>query len=216
MALVEQPAVAGKGRPEGLRFQYGRDGFDEITIGTGNPALDWTEPKPLFHNDGKGRFTDVGESSGLVHFGMLHGTTLSDYDDSGNLSLFGSFGGFYWGSRETSRLYRNLGSENMSLEIRLIGTCSNRDAIGAKVSALAGKRRIFKWVNGGNGFGCNNSRVVHLGLSHERQVNELQIEWPSGLRQSFENIPAGQRIEIVEGKGNLRSLVKFREGRVRP
>ena len=196
----------------GMSTQVGdfdNDGFDEITIGTGNPELDWAEPKPLFHYDGKGRFTDVGESSGLVHFGMLHGTALADFDNSGNLSLFGSFGGFYWGSRETSRLYRNLGSGNLSLEIRLIGTRSNRDAIGTKVSALAGKHRIIKWVNGGNGFGCNNSRIAHLGLSREKQVNELQIEWPSGLRQSFQNIPAGQRIEIVEGRSSLRSLVKF-------
>jgi hypothetical protein len=199
----------------GMSTQVGdfdNDGFDEITIGTGNPELDWAEPKPLFHNDGEGHFTDVAQSAGLVHFGMLHGTTLADYDDSGNLSLFGSFGGFYWGSRETSRLYCNLGSGYNSLEIRLIGTRSNRDAIGARVSALTGKRRIFKWVNGGNGFGCNNSRVVHLGLAHEKQVKELQIEWPSGLCQSFQNIPAGHRIEIIEGKDSLRSLAKFRGG----
>jgi hypothetical protein len=203
----------------GMSTQVGdfdNDGFDEITIGTGNPALDWAEPKPLFHNDGKGHFSDVGESSGLVHFGMLHGTALADYDDSGNLSLFGSFGGFYWGSRETSRLYRNLGSGNTALEIRLIGTRSNRDAIGAKISAVADKRRTFKWVNGGNGFGCNNSRVVHLGLGRERRVIELQVEWPSGLRQSFQNIATGQRIEIVEGKERLRSLVKFRAQPDRP
>ena len=196
----------------GMSTQVGdfdNDGFDEITIGTGNPELDWTEPKPLFHNDGEGRFTDIGEPSGLVHFGMLHGTALADYDDSGNLSLFGSFGGFYWGSRETSRLYRNVGSGNLSLEVRLIGTHSNRDAIGAKVSAVAGKRRIFKWVNGGNGFGCNNSRVVHLGLGREKQANVLQVEWPSGFRQSFKNVPAGQKIEIIEGKDSVRSLVKF-------
>jgi ASPIC and UnbV/FG-GAP-like repeat len=196
----------------GMSTQVGdfdNDGFDEITIGTGNPELDWAEPKPLFHNDGKGRFTDIGQSSGLVHFGMLHGTALADYDDSGNLSLFGSFGGFYWGTRETSRLYQNAGSGNASLEVRLIGTRSNRDAIGAKVSAVAGKRRIFKWVNGGNGFGCNNSRVVHLGLGREKQVTELLVEWPSGLQQSFQNIPAGHRIEIIEGKSSVRSLVKF-------
>lgn len=197
----------------GMSSQVGdfdNDGFDEITIGTGNPALDWTEPKPLFRNHGRGQFSNVGESSGLVHFGMLHGTALADYDDSGNVSLFGSFGGFYWGTRETSRLYRNLGSGNLSLEIRLTGTRSNRDAVGTKVTALAGKRRIFKWVNGGNGFGCNNSRIVHLGLGHEQQVSDLHIEWPSGLRQSFKNIAAGQRVEIIEGKDSLRSLVKFR------
>jgi len=109
-----------------------------------------------------------------------------------------------------------LGSGNLSLEVRLIGTRSSRDAIGAKVSALAGKRRIFKWVNGGNGFGCNNSRIVHLGLGLDKHVNELQVEWPSGLRQSFQSIPAGQRIEIVEGKDNVRPLLKFRPGLIRP
>jgi ASPIC and UnbV/FG-GAP-like repeat len=185
------------------------DGFDEILLGTGNPALDWCEPKVILHNNGKGQFADVAESSRLVHFGMLHGMALSDYDDTGNLSLFGSFGGFYWGSRETSRLYRNLGSGNMSLEIHLVGTRSNRDAIGAKIAALAGQRTIYKWVTGGSGFGSGNSRCVHLGLGQEKQVKHLQIEWPSGQRQSFQFIEAGQRIEVTEGQNHWRTLVKF-------
>lgn len=141
---------------------------------------------------------------------MLHGMALSDYDNSGNLSLFGSFGGVYWGSRETSRLYQNLGSGNGSLEIRLVGTRSNRDAIGAKVTALVGQRTISKWVSGGNGFGSLNSRWIHLGVGKETQVSRLQIDWPSGLRQSFNNVAAGQRIEIVEGQNLWRTLVKFR------
>jgi hypothetical protein len=199
----------------GMSSQVGdfdNDGFDEITIGTGNPALDWTEPKPLFHNDGKGQFTDIAQSAGLIHFGMLHGTALADYDNSGNLSLFGSFGGFYWGTRESTKLYRNLGSGNSSLEIRLIGTRSNRDAIGARISAVAGKRRIHKWVNGGNGFGVANSKIVHLGLGREQKVDLLEILWPSGLRQSFHGIPAGQRIEITEGKTSARQVVRFSNG----
>jgi hypothetical protein len=209
--VTEQAGITGwYGSMSTQAGDFDNDGFEEITIGTGNPELDWAEPEPLFHNDGKGHFTNIAESAGLIHFGMLHGTALADYNDSGNLSLFGSFGGFYWGSRETSCLYRNLGSGNTSIEIRLIGTRSNRDAIGAKVSALAGRSRIFKWVNGGNGFGCNNSRIIHLGLGLERQVNQLRIHWPSGLQQSFENIAAGQRIEIVEGEDRIRSLLKFR------
>jgi hypothetical protein len=198
----------------GMSSQVGdldNDGFDEIMIGTGNPALDWTEPKPLFHNNGKGQFADIAQSAGLIHFGMLHGTALGDFDDSGNLSLFGSFGGFYWGTRESTKLYKNMGSGNASLEIRLIGTRSNRDAIGTKVSAVAGKRRIHKWVNGGNGFGVANSKIVHLGLGNEPKVDMLEISWPSGLCQSFRHVLAGQRIEIVEGKAP-RQLVKFRSG----
>jgi len=199
----------------GMSSQVGdldNDGFDEIMIGTGNPALDWCEPKPLFHNNGTGQFTDIAQSAGLVHFGMLHGAALADYDDSGHLSVFGSFGGFYWGTRESSKLYRNLGSGNCSLEVRLIGTRSNRDAIGAKVYALAGKRKIHKWVNGGNGFGVANSKIVHLGLGREQKVDRLEVHWPSGLRQAFRNIAAGQRIEIVEGKADPRQLVKFKRG----
>lgn len=188
------------------------DGFDEILLGTGNPALDWCEPKVILHNNGKSQFTDVAESSKLVHFGMLHGMALADYDDTGNLSLFGSFGGFYWGSRETSRLYRNSGSGNLSLEIRLVGTRSNRDAIGAKLTALAGQHTIYKWVSGGCGFGSGNSRCVHLGLGQEKQVKHLHIDWPSGLRQSFHFVEAGQRIEITEGQNHWRTLVRFPVG----
>ena len=200
----------------GMSSQVGdldNDGFDEIVIGTGNPALDWTEPKPLFHNNGEGQFSDIAQSAGLIHFGMLHGTALADYDNSGNLSLFGSFGGFYWGTRESAKLYRNLGSGNSSLEIRLIGTRSNRDAIGTKVSAFAGKNRVHKWVNGGNGFGCANSKIVHVGLGREKRVDRLDIQWPSGLRQSFKNVSVGQRIEITEGNEGFRSIVQFQNPR---
>jgi hypothetical protein len=186
------------------------DGYAEIILGTGNPELDWTEPKPLFHNDGNGRFVDIATAAGLIHFGMLHGIAMADYDDSGNLGMFGSFGGFYWGTRETSRLYRNSGSENNALEVRLVGTRSNRDAIGARVCATVGPRRIFNWVNGGNGFGSLNSRTVHIGVGREAKVDLLTIDWPSGLQQSFRSVRAGQRVEIVEGQDRLRTLVRFR------
>jgi ASPIC and UnbV/FG-GAP-like repeat len=208
--ITEAAAITGWfGAMSSQNGDLDNDGFEEILLGTGNPALDWCEPKVILHNNGKNQFTDVAESSKLVHFGMLHGMALSDYDDSGNLSLFGSFGGFYWGSRETSRLYRNSGSGNNSLEIRLVGTRSNRDAIGAKITALAGQGTIHKWVNGGTGFGSGNSRCVHLGVAREKKVKHLQIDWPSGVRQSFQFIDAGQRIEITEGQNHWRSLVRF-------
>ena len=185
------------------------DGFSEVLLGTGNPELDWAEPKPLLRNNGKGRFADVAESAGLVHFGMLHGMAFSDYDDSGNLSLFGSFGGFYWGTRLSSRLYRNAGNGNHALEIRLVGTRSNRDAIGAHVTCVAGGRQIHKWVNGGDGFGCLNSRIVHIGLGQNARVDNLQIDWPSGLRQLFKSLPADQRVEIREGSAAVTKLARL-------
>jgi hypothetical protein len=185
------------------------DGYPEIVLGTGNPELDWTEPKALFLNNGRGHFTDVAQAAGLVNFGMMHGMAFSDYDDSGNLSLFGSCGGFYWGTRQSSRLYHNEGSGNRALELRLVGTRSNRDAIGAHVTAYVGSRKIHRWVNGGNGFGSLNSRVVHIGLGRSASVDRLLVAWPSGLRQSFRDLPAGHRLEIREGSSAVRSLLRF-------
>jgi len=82
--------------------------------------------------------------------------------------------------KTAKRLYRNLRAGNNTVEVRLMGTRSKRDAIGARVCAIVNSRRIFKWVKGGNGFGTLNSLVVHIG------------------------------IEIVEGQDALRTIVRFR------
>jgi hypothetical protein len=185
------------------------DGYPDIVLGTGNPALDWTEPKALYHNDGRGHFTDIAQSAGLIDFGMLHGTAFSDYDNSGNLSFYGSFGGFYWGSREEARLFQNSGCGNHALEVKLTGRKSNRDAIGAHLTATIGGQKYHAWVDGGSGFGSMNSRIIHLGLGSHREVDLLEVDWPGGLHQRFTHIPSDDRIEIVEGASKFRLLVRF-------
>ncbi len=208
--VTEKSGITGEyGAMSSQSADLDNDGYPEILLGTGNPELDWTEPKVLFHNDGSGHFVDVATAAGLIHFGMLHGIALSDYDDTGNLSLFGSFGGFYWGTRETSKLYHNLGSGHHALEVHLVGTRSNRDAIGARVAATMQSRTIFKWVNGGNGFGCSSSRIVHIGTGRNSKVDLLSIDWPSGAHQVFHDVPAGQRIEVVEGRSAIRTITRF-------
>lgn len=189
------------------------DGYPDIVLGTGNPALDWDEPKVLYHNDGHGHYQDIAASAGLVDFGMLHGMAFSDYDDSGNLSLYGSFGGFYWGSREEARLFRNLGCGNRALEVKLVGTRSDRDGIGARLVATTDGRKVYAWEDGGSGFGSMNSRIVHLGLGASRQIESLEVDWPSGLHQHFANVRTGQRIEITEGRPHYRVLAVFRRDR---
>lgn len=186
------------------------DGFPDIILGTGNPQIDWAEPKVLYHNDGKGHFVNIADSAGIVNYGMLHGIAFSDYDDSGNWSFYGSYGGFYWGTREDGHLYHNEGTQNHSLEIRLVGTRSNRDAIGARVTALVGTRHVYKWVQAGSGFCSMNSRIVHIGTGKMRTVTSLEIIWPSGLHQSFANVSTGQRIEITEGNSKVKRLVAFK------
>lgn len=185
------------------------DGYPDILLGTGNPQLDWTEPMVLFHSDGRGHFKDIASSAGLDNFGMLHGIAFSDFDHTGNVGFYGSFGGFYWGSRDEGHLYENLGSGKHALEIHLVGIRSNRDAIGARVLADVGKHILYKYVDGGTGFGSMNSHEVHIGLGSSDFVNRLSIVWPSGTTQTFNRVHGDQCVQIVEGSSNLRTMFTF-------
>ncbi len=184
-------------------------GYPDIILGTGNPQLDWAEPKPLYYNDGHGHFVDIGIPAGLLDFGMLHGTIFSDYDDTGRLSIFENRGGFYLASRLRSRLYKSLGTPYHSLEVRLIGTESNRDAIGSTLMVASGDKRVYQHVDGGSGFGCMNSRTIHFGLADHVAIDSLNIDWPNGRHQVWQNVPIDSRIEVVEGKAGFRVLRRF-------
>ena len=186
------------------------DGYTDILVGAGHPRFDWVEPQELFLNDGKGHFTPIARSAGINDWGKLHGMAFADYDDSGHLSLFGSFGGFYWADRGEARLFRNLGTENHALEVRLVGTRSNRDAVGARLVAHVGGRKIYRRQDGGSGFASMNSRIVHIGLGKSREVDLLEVHWPSGISQSFQKLSGDQRIEVVEGKPGVQTLVRFK------
>jgi tetratricopeptide (TPR) repeat protein len=186
------------------------DGYPDIILGLGNPQVDWTEPMALFHNDEHGHFSDIAPTAGLNNFDMLHGIAFADYNHSGNQSFYGSFGGFYWGTRCEAHLYANRGSGKHALEIRLSGTRSNRDAIGARLKATVGKRILYKCVSGGTGFGSMNSSLVHIGLGASNLVDRLEVNWPSGIRQIFTDVPGGQCVQIVEGSSKLHPIFTFR------
>jgi len=197
----------------GMASQVGdvdNDGYPDIVIGTGNPQLDWTEPDVIYHNDAGGHFANVASSAGLNNYSMLHGIAFSDYDHSGNLSFYGSYGGFYWGTRDQARLYRNTGSGMHSLEIQLVGTQSNRDAIGARVVARVDKRMIYQVLDGGTGFGSMNSRVLHIGLGAADVADSIRIDWPSRATQTFGPIQGGQRIKIVEGESQFETVLPLK------
>jgi Flp pilus assembly protein TadD/peroxiredoxin len=86
-----------------------------------------------------------------------------------------------------------------SLAFRLRGTKSNRDAIGAAVTVEVGTLRQTKYLQAGSGFLSQHTKELFFGLGSKQSAVRATLRWPSGLTQTFENLPANSRIEIVEG-----------------
>ena len=87
---------------------------------------------------------------------------------------------------------------NHWIALKLIGSKSNRDAIGARVTVRSGGVTQVNRVTTSTGYACSSDLIVHFGLGRSPRVDSIEIEWPSGLRQALENVPAGSYISVRE------------------
>lgn len=93
------------------------------------------------------------------------------------------------------------------LSLQLIGTASNRDAIGTTVEATIGTRKITRQLTAGDGYQCSNERRLTFGTGDVAQIDELRVRWPSGIVQTFPAIVVPSRLILREGQTPLRSAV---------
>lgn len=140
----------------------------------------------LWQNAGAGRFEEVGTDHGLLRSDPGKGLVVFDYDLDGRLDMFVVF------SSSRAALYRNTSPpENAWIKLRLIGSISNRDAIGARVTletdaADPAPAQLVREVDGGSNFLGHDDRTLHFGLgSQPARWQRLRIRWPSGIEQSL-------------------------------
>jgi tetratricopeptide (TPR) repeat protein len=179
---------------------YDYDGNLDIYLSNGGPPVGRLEPNALFRNNGDGTFTEITEAAGVGNLGKGHGVTFADYDNDGDLDIYSSIGGHYPADRTPNSLYQNPGTGNNFLMVRTIGTRSNRDGIGAKVKVTSGSLTLLRVVNGGSGFGSTNSLELEFGLGKRKKVDQVEIRWPSGLVETYENLEPNQLLIVTEGK----------------
>ncbi|MCY3761307.1 MAG: ASPIC/UnbV domain-containing protein, partial [Gemmatimonadetes bacterium] len=135
---------------------------------------------------------------------------FADFDNDGDPDVCAEMGGAYPGDRFGDTLYENPGFGNRWLSVRLVGTGSNRSAIGArikvKVDTPDGPRSIYKSVGSGGSFGANPLRQT-IGLGDAVRIENLEVHWPStGRTQLFPSVPMDTFIEVVEGKDRFTRL----------
>jgi hypothetical protein len=156
------------------------------------------QPRLLLQNTGAGRFRDARSQSG-PGFGVEKvGRTIvaGDVDNDGDLDLLVTNNG------GTADLLRNDGgNRGSSLLLRLVGTASNRDAIGARVRVTTGSRTQIREVTSGSSYLGQGDMRLHVGLGVASTVDRLEIRWPSGKTELLHNVPANQVLTIREGGG---------------
>ena len=128
---------------------------------------------------------------------------IADFDHDGDLDLAINHnpGDNDQPERGDAVLLRNeIGSRRSWLVVRLEGTESNRDAIGARVRVRAGELTPMRQVEAGSGYASQHGRDLAFGLGHAERVDQLEIRWPSGRVERFEDLPVRTRLRIVEGR----------------
>jgi hypothetical protein len=160
----------------------------------GNKSLSGYERKRLFHNERGQAFTDQAPKYGVDSVRDGRGVAIADFDNDGRLDMFVA------NANGEPFLYHNVVAPSGHwAEFVLAGTRSNRGAVGAQVRVTAGGRTILRAVDGGNGFASQASARVHAGLGAATKIDRVEIRWPSGARQVFENLPVDRIMRIEEG-----------------
>lgn len=171
---------------------YDADGFLDLFVANVSG-----ENNSLYHNNGDGTFTKVVTGSLVNDGGDSRGCAWGDFDNDGFLDLYVANGG-----NQNNFLYRNAGNANHWFTVRLIGTISNRDGIGAKVrvQATVGGRSLWQLreVSGGSGRASQNDLRAHFGLGDATIIDTLRIEWPSGIVQELRDVAPRQFLTVTE------------------
>jgi hypothetical protein len=191
-------------------FDYDLDGQLDILAVNGHvaddinvvqPKVKYAQPPHLFHNKGKSKFEEVTSQLGraLQQPMVGRGAAYADFDNDGDLDLV------LTANNGPVRLLRNdNGNQNDVLRVKTVGTRSNRDGIGAKVTLKTSKGvRQFQMVKTGSSYLSQSELPLTFGLGkpEEGKMVSLEIVWPSGRKDAISHVKANQFITVQEGKG---------------
>ena len=187
-------------------FDYDNDGWPDIFVADGHiedqvekvqKRVSYAEPPHLFRNMGGGKFTEVTEKMGKSFASpkVARAAAYGDIDNDGFLDVLLTT------NAGPAYLFHNEGGTNHSLRIKLVGTKSNRDGIGAVVRVNAGSDKQWKMVHSGSSYLAQSELVLTFGLGAQIKADNIEIQWPSGQVDKLSNVNAGQTVTVEEGKG---------------
>jgi enediyne biosynthesis protein E4 len=187
-------------------FDYDNDGWPDIFVADGHieneiervqKRVSYAEPPHLFRNLGGGKFQEVTQTLGAAFSRpkVARGAAYADVDQDGALDVLLTTNG------GRAYLFHNEGGTNHSLRIKLKGTKSNRDGIGAVIRVVSSQDRQWQMLRSGSSYLSQSELVATFGLGSAAKADSVEIQWPSGQVDKLTDLNAGQTVIIEEGKG---------------
>ena len=185
-------------------FDFDNDGWKDLFVARGN-VLDnvtmfsnrrYEEPNSVFRNLGNGRFQDVSAEAGadFQKAASHRGAAFGDIDNDGRVDVVVNV------LNGKAKYFHNLSRPDRHwILLKLVGTKSNRMGLGAQIR-ITGEDGLkqYNQVTTAVGYACSSDPRVHFGLGASKTVREIEIKWPSGIRQTLRNIAADQILTIEE------------------
>jgi enediyne biosynthesis protein E4 len=167
-------------------------------VDSGNMGSAYREPRVLYQNLGGGKFKDISAMAGpgITQPQSSRGLAIGDLWNDGRLEAVINNVSDY------PMLLVNLQkSDNHWIDLHLVGTVSNRDAIGAQVAVHTAERTSVDQVRSGSSYSSNNDMRLHFGLGRVNRVESVEVRWPNGKRESFPSTSADRVVTLREGSG---------------
>jgi hypothetical protein len=156
----------------------------------------YREPMLLFRNNRDGTFEDVSSVLAGIPDASRRGAAFGDLNNDGNIDIVVMNTG-----EPPTVLLNQGGNNNHRVLFKLVGTKSNKMAIGARVTVKTGKLLQLSEVRAGGSYLSQNDPRLHFGLGAETQMDEVEIKWPSGKLETLHDVPADFIYTIIEGEG---------------
>ncbi len=185
-------------------FDFDNDGWKDLLLVNGHvfPEVDrlkldihYKDRAILYHNLGNGKFEDISESAGpgILERHSSRGAAFGDYDNDGRVEVLVNNQ-----NDPPSLLKQTLPIANHWIILKLTGTRSNRSAIGARVKLIVNGHPQLDEVRSGGGYLSQNDLRLHFGVGPATQIDQVQIDWPSGVHQVERNLPVDRVLALTE------------------
>ena len=174
---------------------YVANGHIDEDIDQFDPQATYGQSDQLYLNDGQGRFADASAAAGVAaptRDLVGRGSAVADYDNDGDLDLF------LLNTGQRALLWRNDTQAGHYLALALEGRTSNRDGYGARVEVRVGGRTLVAEKRSAASYLSQNDARMFFGLGPNEEAEQVEIAWPSGIRQVLTGVHAGQVLRVIE------------------